>query len=132
MSGSTEIVSNNSFSVDKFITFCTEDKGLNSRLFSDVQTVIDDNMSEKASQRFAESYGLVAKIIDGEWGELCNRNFPSIVKLNDGRYFLVIRANESGILLYDQVSSKSSIVTKDIFQARWTGQAVTFYQKTVL
>ena len=118
MSGITETVSGNSFSVDKYISFCAEDKGLNSRLFSDVQSVIDDDMSEKASRSFAESYGLVAKIIDGDWSELCNRNYPSIVKLNDGRYFLVIRANESGILLYDQRNSKSSIVTKDIFQAR--------------
>ena len=132
MSSRTETTSGNIFSIDKFIASCSEDKGLNSRLFSDVQSVIDDDLSEKASYSFAESYGLVAKIIFGDWAELCNQNYPSIVKLNDDRYFLVIRANESGILLYDQRNSKSSIVTKDIFQARWTGQAVTFRQKTIV
>jgi len=132
LSSSTEIVSRNLFSVDKYIAFCSEGKRLNSQLFDDVQSVIDDDMSEKASERFAESYGLVAKIIDGDWSDLCNQNYPSIVKLNDGRFFLVIRANESGILLYDQRNSKSSIVTRDIFQARWTGQAVTFRQKTIV
>ena len=132
MSSGTETVDVNLFSVEKYIASCAEDKGLNSRLFSDVQSVIDDDLSEKASHSFAESYGLVAKIIFGDWSELCNQNYPSIVKLIDGRYFLVIRANESGILLYDQGNSKSSIVTKDIFQARWTGQAVTFRQKTIV
>lgn len=131
MSNGPETVSGNLFSVEKYLAFCSEDKRLNSSLFTDVQSVIDDDMSEKASRRFAESYGLIAKLICGDWGELCNQNYPSIVKLTDGRYFVVIRANESGILLYDQRNSKSSIVTKDIFQARWTGQAVTFRQKTI-
>ena len=120
------------FSVKNFVSSCAEDKGLKSQLFDDLKVVIDDDMSERASTGFAESYGLVAKIIMGDWDELCNRNYPSIVKLKDGRYFLVIRANESGILLYDQQSSKSSIVTRDIFQARWTGQAVIFSESTVL
>ena len=104
-----------------------EDNSLNSREFMDVQSVIDDDLSEKAANEFAESYGLVAKIIDGQWPDLCNQSYPSIVKTKDGRFFLVIRANEYGILLYDQQSTKSSIVTKDLFMARWTGQAVTFF-----
>jgi len=122
----TEIDSRESFSVESFSSLCTEDKELKSRLFSDLQAVIDDDMSEHSARGFAESYGLVAKIIQGDWNELCNRNYPSIVKLHDGRYFLVIRANDSGILLYDQRNAKSSIITRDIFQARWSGQAVVF------
>ena len=117
------------FSVEKFLAAATEDKSLNSRLFDDLQSVIDDDLSEKRCDEFAEYYGLVAKIIDGKWADLCNRNYPSIVKLKDGRFFLVLRANDSGILLYDQQNSKSSIVTKDLFEARWTGQAVTFHQQ---
>ena len=114
------------FSVENLLGAATEDKNLKTRLFDDLQSLIDDDLSEKACNSFAESYGLVAKIIDGEWIDLCNRNYPSIVKLKDGRYFLVLRANDSGILLYDHQNSRSSIVTKDLFQTRWTGHAVTF------
>ena len=120
------------FSTENFLLGESNDKGLNTRLFGDLQSIIDDDLSEKASHFFAESYGLVAKIIDGQWANLCNRNYPSIVKLKDGRFFLVLRANESGILLYDQQNSRSSIVTKDLFQARWTGQAVTFSDQSDL
>ena len=123
---------NRFFSCGKFISSQANDKELNSKLFNDVQSVIDDDLSEKASNDFAESYGLVARIIDGKWDVLCNRDYPSLVKLEDGRFFLVIRANDYGILLFDQKNNKSSIVTKDLFLARWTGQAVTFYQKPSL
>jgi len=126
LSNRTETYDHSFFSIENFVTTCAEDNSLKNGLFNDLQSLIDDDLSEKASRDFAESYGLVAKIINGDWVELCNRNYPSIVKLKDGRYFLVIRANDSGILLYDHRNSKSSIVTRDLFQARWTGQAVTF------
>lgn len=132
MSSSTELSSHELFSVENFIAVSAEDKELISGLFNDLQAVIDNDMSEQASQQFADSYGLVAKLIFGDWNELCNRNYPSIVKLNDGRFFLVLRANESGILLYDQQNSRSSIVTKDIFEGRWTGFAVVFVENSIL
>ena len=103
---------------------------LKSREFYDVQSVMDDDLSEKASSVFAESYGLIAKIIYGDWTQLCDKDFPSIVKQKDGRYFLVIRANDYGVLLYDQLDERSSIITKDLFLASWTGQAVTFLQRS--
>ena len=67
MSSRTELSSHELFSVENFIAFSVEDKKLKSRLFHDIQSVIDDDLSEQASQHFAESYGLVAKLILGDW-----------------------------------------------------------------
>ena len=91
-----------------------------------------DDFSEKASIEFADSHGLKAKIISGNWSELCHRDFPSIVKCIDGRLLLVLRASENSVLLYDQSEAKTSIVSKDIFLTRWSGYAITLQQKPKL
>ena len=99
---------------------------LKSNQILDFGSVFTDKLSENALMEIAETHGLIAKIISGEWANLCHRDYPSIVKYNDGCLLLVIRASEDSVLLYNQSEAKTSIVSKDLFLSRWSGYAVTF------
>ncbi|WP_455221503.1 cysteine peptidase family C39 domain-containing protein [Kaarinaea lacus] len=89
-----------------------------------------DKISELVAFQFAETHGLTIRVIAGEWKELCHRDFPSVVKHIDGHYFLLIRASEVGVLVYDQAEMKTSILSKEQFLTLWSGHAITFQHKS--
>ncbi|WP_455366255.1 cysteine peptidase family C39 domain-containing protein [Kaarinaea lacus] len=89
-----------------------------------------DEISELVALQFAERHDLTARVISGEWREICHRDFPSIVKHIDGHFFLLIRASDIGVLIYDQTMMKTSILTKEQFLAIWSGRAITFQHKS--
>ena len=89
-----------------------------------------DEISELVALQFAERHDLAIRVISGEWQELCHRDFPSIVKHNDGHFFLLIRASDVGVLIYDQSMMKTSILSKEQFLTIWSGRGITFQNKS--
>ena len=89
-----------------------------------------DEISELVALQFAERHDLTVRVISGEWRELCHRDFPSIVKHNDGHFFLLIRASDVGVLIYDQTMMKTSILSKEQFLTIWSGRGITFQNKS--
>ena len=89
-----------------------------------------DEISELVALQFAERHDLTVRVISGEWRELCHRDFPSIVKHNDGHFFLLIRASNVGVLIYDQTMMKTSILSKEQFLTIWSGRGITFQHKS--
>ena len=88
-----------------------------------------DKLSELAAFHFAETNGLRLKIITNDWLQLCHQDYPSVVKYSDGRFILLIRASDVGVLLFDYNDLKTSIVSKEHFLESWTGHALTFHNK---
>jgi len=89
-----------------------------------------DKLSELAAFHFAETNGLALKIITDDWLQLCHQDYPSVVKHSDGRFVLLIRASDVGVLLYDHADMKTSIVSKENFLELWSGHALTFHNKS--
>jgi len=85
-----------------------------------------DKICEFVASKFAETHGLMVRVIVGDWKKLCHRDFPSVVKHNDGHYFLLIRASDVGVLIYDQAKMKTSILSREQFFALWSGHAIIF------
>jgi len=97
--------------------------------FSNRSTKSLDKLSELAAFHFAETNGLALKIITDDWQQLCHQDYPSVVKHNDGRFVLLIRASDIGVLLFDHADMKTSIVSKKQFLDLWSGHALTFHNK---
>ena len=89
-----------------------------------------DKLSELTAFHFAEKNSLKLKIITNDWVQLCHQDYPSVVKYNDGRFILLIRASDVGVLLYDHTDMKTSIVSKQQFLELWSGHALAFHNKT--
>lgn len=106
------------------------DINLNSSALDNDNNNSSDKISELVAFQFAETHGLAIRIIAGEWKELCHRDIPSVVKHTDGHYFLLIRASEVGVLIYDQAEMKTSILSKEQFLTLWSGHAITFQHKS--
>ena len=106
------------------------DINLNSSQLENRSGKSSDEISELVAIHFAEMHGLTIRVVANEWRELCHRDFPSIVKHKDGHFFLLIRASEIGVLIYDQAEMKTSILSKAQFLALWSGHAITFQHKT--
>jgi ABC-type bacteriocin/lantibiotic exporter with double-glycine peptidase domain len=106
------------------------DINLNSQALENRCARSSEEISELVAFRFAETHGLAVRVISGEWQELCHRDFPSVVKHNDGHFFLLIRASDVGVLIYDQTEMKTSILSKEQFLTLWSGHAITFQYKS--
>ncbi|MGD8567875.1 MAG: cysteine peptidase family C39 domain-containing protein [Gammaproteobacteria bacterium] len=89
------------------------------------QALSIDTQMEQSVFRFAQEHQLKAKVIS-DWSELCDLTFPAVVKRSDGHYILVIRANRTNVLLFDQYETRTSIVPKKQFLALWSGHGVIF------
>lgn len=89
-----------------------------------------DKVCELVAFKFAETHGLMVRIIGNDWKKLCHRDFPSVVKHIDGHYFLLIRASDIGVLVYDQAKMKTSILSKEQFLALWSGYAIIFQRES--
>ena len=113
---------------------CVSNLALDINLSSNAQenrnSKSSDEISELVALQFAERHDLTVRVISGEWRELCHRDFPSIVKHNDGHFFLLIRASNVGVLIYDQTMMKTSILSKEQFLAIWSGRGITFQHKS--
>lgn len=105
------------------------DINMNCDRFSDRSAKSLDKLSELAAFHFAETNGLALKIISNDWQQLCHQDYPSVVKYSDGRFVLLIRASDVGVLLFDHVDKKTSIVSKEQFLNLWSGHALTFRNK---
>lgn len=113
---------------------CVSNLALDINLSSNTQenrnSKSSDEISELVALQFAERHDLTVRVISGEWRELCHRDFPSIVKHNDGHFFLLIRASDVGVLIYDQTMMKTSILSKEQFLTIWSGRGITFQHKS--
>lgn len=113
---------------------CVSNLALDINLSSNAQenrnSKSSDEISELVALQFAERHDLTVRVISGEWRELCHRDFPSIVKHNDGHFFLLIRASDVGVLIYDQTMMKTSILSKEQFLTIWSGRGITFQHKS--
>ena len=89
-----------------------------------------DKLSELAAFHFAETNGLTLKINTGDWQQLCHQDYPSVVKHSDGRFLLLIRASNIGVLLFDNSTRKTSILSTENFFKIWSGYALTFHNKS--
>lgn len=90
------------------------------------QALSIDTQMEKAVFRFAQEHQLKAKVVS-DWSELCDLTFPAVVKRTDGRYILIIRANRTSVLLFDQYETRTSIVPRNQFLALWSGHGIAFH-----
>ncbi len=88
-----------------------------------------DKLSELTAYHFAQTKGLTLRIIYEDWKKLCHQDYPSIVKYRNGRYLVLIKASDRGVLLYDQSDMKTSIVSKGQFLEQWSGRALSFKLK---
>ena len=100
--------------------------------FGDRSSKSLDKLSELTAFHFAETNSLKLKIICNDWEQLCHQDYPSVVKYNDGRFILLLRASDVGVLLYDHTNIKTSIVSKEQFLQHWSGHALAFHNKSTV
>lgn len=132
MKGAAFDFQNDTSEFNSLVSNLAIDINTNCNRFSDRSSKSLDKLSELAAFHFAETNGLALKIISDDWQQLCHQDYPSVVKHNDGRFVLLIRASDVGVLLFDHVDMKTSIVSKEHFLKLWSGHALTFCNKPKL
>lgn len=124
--GSRGIADNNLSRIANLAYFFKQDtipgRNPGSAVFSDLDCEIDGT----SALVIAEKYGLKAQTIEGNWQILCNRHYPSIAKKKDGKYILVLKADNEKFLIHDSGSTRTSIVSTTQFLADWSGQSIIF------
>lgn len=111
------------------VRYVTNHASQNPHWINSLMPAKTDDLSGSVPVKLNEYNGIVANIVSGDWKQLCHRDHPSIVKTNEGDYLLVIRASESGVLLYDKTETKTSILSKETFLRHWSGYAIIFDQE---
>ena len=91
---------------------------------------IDLVIDEVSAIKIAEKYGLNVQSINGNWMILCNRDYPSIAKQNDGRYVLILRADSEKFLIHDPAHARTAIVPTHRFLSDWSGLAIVFVKNS--
>lgn len=80
----------------------------------------------------AKHLGLKAGTIETDWQHLSGTPLPAIVVQKDGRYVLLARADDDKVLVQDPTVPRPLVVTRDAFEAAWSGRLILLTKRANL
>ena len=74
----------------------------------------------------AKKLGLQTRCVRGRLARLGSTPLPAVTLAQDGRFFVVARADEARVLIHDPDTSRPEILSIEAFGARWTSDLLLF------
>jgi len=82
--------------------------------------------------RCAKDLGLKARAFRTSWKKLPDIPFPAIVELKDGGFLVTGKAAEDRIIVQPPGAQRPTLMSKDEFEAAWSGRVVLMTRRAVL
>jgi ATP-binding cassette, subfamily B, bacterial HlyB/CyaB len=82
--------------------------------------------------RAAKHLGLKAGLLKSEWGKLPGTPFPAVAKRTDGRYVVLAKVDGDKALIQDPVEGRPLVLSREQFEAAWTGELLLFTKRANL
>ena len=82
--------------------------------------------------RCAKELGLKARVIKKDWSQLEKAALPAIAEYKDGTFSILAKAAEGKALVHDSVSGRPQLLTRQEFEALWTGGLVVMTRRATL
>lgn len=82
--------------------------------------------------RRARELGLKARVVGRDWSWLEKASLPAIAEYGDGTFSILAKAGEGKALVHDSVSGRSQLLTREEFEAVWTGRLVLMTRRAAL
>lgn len=82
--------------------------------------------------RCAKELGLKARVVRKDWSQLEKAALPAIAEYKDGSFSILAKTAEGKALVHDSVSGRPQLLTKDEFEAAWTGGLVVMTRRASL
>ena len=92
----------------------------------------EQNFDLDALVRAARWLGLKSRTIKSGWARLATTPLPAIAEDLSGRHFVVARAADDAVLIQDPLHGPPCTLSKDQFEARWTGRLVLLTRRATL
>ncbi|MDH5626527.1 MAG: ABC transporter transmembrane domain-containing protein, partial [Nitrospira sp.] len=89
-------------------------------------------LSDTDLLRAAKHLGLKAGTVRTQWSKLPGTPFPAIAKRKDGRYAVLAKVEGDKVLVQDPVESRPLILSREQFEAAWTGELLLFTKRANL
>jgi len=82
--------------------------------------------------RCARQLGLKARSLSTRWARLARTPLPGIAELRDGSFLLLGKATEDKVLVHVPGASQAEVMTRQQFEAAWTGRLVLMMRRAGL
>ena len=82
--------------------------------------------------RAARYVGLKAGTVTANWSKLVKLPLPAIACCTDGGFVLLAKVDADKVLLHDPLQAQPTIVAKQQFESRWTGELMLMTKRTKL
>ncbi len=89
-------------------------------------------LSDTDLLRAAKHLGLKAGLLKSEWGKLSGTPFPAVAKRTDGRYVVLAKIDGDKALVQDPVAGRPLVLSREQFEAAWTGELLLFTKRANL
>lgn len=93
---------------------------------------LNEPLSPTDLLRAAKHLGLKAGRMTVRWDKLPTLPLPAMVRRTDGRYLVLAKADEQKVLVQDPVEARPLVLSRDRFEALWSGEVLLFTKRTNL
>ncbi|CUQ68178.1 type I secretion system permease/ATPase [Candidatus Nitrospira inopinata] len=93
---------------------------------------LNEPLSPTDLVRAAKHLGLKAGRITVRWDKLPTLPLPAMVRRADGRYLVLAKADEQKVLVQDPVEARPLVLSRDRFEALWSGEVLLFTKRAHL
>jgi len=80
----------------------------------------------------ARKLGLKAKLVRTTWDRLTHTPLPAIAQSDDGRFFVLARAENDQVLIQDPLVGRPETLSSEALSARWNGKLILFTSRASL
>jgi ATP-binding cassette, subfamily B, bacterial HlyB/CyaB len=74
--------------------------------------------------RCAKDLKLRARVVASEWARLGKTAFPAIAERRDGRFFIVGKVSDDGVLIQDPLQNRPQSLSRAEFETEWSGKLI--------
>jgi subfamily B ATP-binding cassette protein HlyB/CyaB len=93
---------------------------------------LNEPLSPTDLLRAAKHLGLKAGRMTVKWDKLPTLPLPAMVRRTDGRYLVLAKAEKQKVLVQDPVEARPLVLSRDQFQALWSGEVLLFTKRAHL
>jgi len=87
-------------------------------------------LSDTDLLRAAKHLGLKAGLVRTKWSKLQGTPLPAIAKRTDGRYVVLAKVEAEQVLIQDPIEARPLVLSREQFEAMWTGELMLFTKRT--
>ncbi|MCP9470779.1 MAG: type I secretion system permease/ATPase [Nitrospira sp.] len=93
---------------------------------------LNEPLSSTDLLRAEKHLGLKAGRMTVRWDKLPTLPLPAMVRRTDGRYLVLAKVDEQKVLVQDPVEARPLVLSRDQFQALWSGEVLLFTKRAHL